>query len=169
MSIIYLETLNIEWGQIDPKNNRRVLTSHSYFWRTFFRVQLMLSFSFLITVLIGYVDVNLSERGFVNQATPVCNAWPAWLYSNYANLLSAQHSAFSCDVLKIPTNTKNKQLRPSPYLFLAVEFPFEPTHVIILKAETYIIYIGHLLGKVFQHSVFAYGEGTLTKANPTVG
>ena len=24
MSIIYLETLNIEWGQIDPKDNRRV-------------------------------------------------------------------------------------------------------------------------------------------------
>ena len=24
MSIIYLETLNIEWGQIDPKGNRRV-------------------------------------------------------------------------------------------------------------------------------------------------
>ena len=24
MSIIYLETLNIEWGQIDPKHNRRV-------------------------------------------------------------------------------------------------------------------------------------------------
>jgi len=24
MSIIYLETLNIEWGQIDPKSNRRV-------------------------------------------------------------------------------------------------------------------------------------------------
>jgi len=26
MSIIYLETLNIEWGQIDPKGNRRVTT-----------------------------------------------------------------------------------------------------------------------------------------------
>jgi len=24
MLIIYLETLNIEWGQIDPKGNRRV-------------------------------------------------------------------------------------------------------------------------------------------------
>jgi len=24
MSIIFLETLNIEWGQIDPKGNRRV-------------------------------------------------------------------------------------------------------------------------------------------------
>ena len=24
MSNIYLETLNIEWGQIDPKHNRRV-------------------------------------------------------------------------------------------------------------------------------------------------
>ena len=24
MSIIYLETLNIEWGQIDPKHNKRV-------------------------------------------------------------------------------------------------------------------------------------------------
>ena len=24
MSIIYLETFNIEWGQIDPKHNRRV-------------------------------------------------------------------------------------------------------------------------------------------------
>src|SRR4029434_2891448 len=24
MSIVYLETLNIEWGQIDPKHNRRV-------------------------------------------------------------------------------------------------------------------------------------------------
>jgi len=24
MSIIFLETLNIEWGQIDPKDNRRV-------------------------------------------------------------------------------------------------------------------------------------------------
>jgi len=24
MSIIYLETLNIEWGQIDPKGNMRV-------------------------------------------------------------------------------------------------------------------------------------------------
>ena len=23
MSIIYLETLNIEWGQMDPKDNRR--------------------------------------------------------------------------------------------------------------------------------------------------
>jgi len=26
MSIIILETLNIEWGQIDPKGNRRVTT-----------------------------------------------------------------------------------------------------------------------------------------------
>jgi len=25
MSIIFLETLNIEWGQIDPKCNRRVM------------------------------------------------------------------------------------------------------------------------------------------------
>ena len=24
MSMIYLETLNIEWGKIDPKDNRRV-------------------------------------------------------------------------------------------------------------------------------------------------
>lgn len=27
MSIYYLETLNIEWGQIDPKGNRRVKIS----------------------------------------------------------------------------------------------------------------------------------------------
>jgi len=26
LSIIFLETLNIEWGQIDPKGNRRVKT-----------------------------------------------------------------------------------------------------------------------------------------------
>ena len=26
MSIVYLEKLNIEWGQIDPKGNRRVNT-----------------------------------------------------------------------------------------------------------------------------------------------
>ena len=28
MSNIYLETLNIEWGQIDPKDNRRVKWFH---------------------------------------------------------------------------------------------------------------------------------------------
>jgi len=29
MSIRFLETLNIEWGQIDPKGNRRVTTQAS--------------------------------------------------------------------------------------------------------------------------------------------
>jgi len=34
MSIIYLETLNIEWGQIDPKGHRRVndVSSQSIIW-----------------------------------------------------------------------------------------------------------------------------------------
>jgi len=32
MSIIFLETLNIEWGQIDPKDNRRVKTFIMYCW-----------------------------------------------------------------------------------------------------------------------------------------
>jgi len=31
MSIIFLETLNIEWGQIDPKSNRRVKKHINYF------------------------------------------------------------------------------------------------------------------------------------------
>jgi len=30
MSIIYLEALNIEWGQIDPKGNMRVKNKNTF-------------------------------------------------------------------------------------------------------------------------------------------
>jgi len=38
MSIIFLETLNIEWGQIDPKGNRRVTWSilWAFYWNVLF-------------------------------------------------------------------------------------------------------------------------------------
>lgn len=81
-----------------------------------------------------------------------------------ADLLSAAGSfAFSCNVLKIPTNTKNKQYRPSPYLFLAVEFAWEPPPVIMMSIEGlnthhWAIRIYHLI-KLFNR-VHANGKRT---------
>lgn len=57
MSIYYLETLNIEWGQIDPKGNRRV--------NTFAQLRIILAprtVTFRYRILEDSLETNLKLR-----------------------------------------------------------------------------------------------------------